>query len=78
MEKTFEELIEEKFNPKNYSGFKPSAMADKGIKELMRQVREATKKEDAEIADKYKAPHIAEAILNTATDRIKLTENKDL
>lgn len=75
MEKTFEELIEEKFG---YDVTKSGKylLTKIEIVTILQQVREATKKEDAEIADKYKAPHIAEAILNTATDRIKLTENK--
>lgn len=78
MEKTFEEMIEEKFDPKNYSGFQPSAMADKGIKDLMQQVREATIAETIQLA-KEDLGIIADSrfiqnIKNLPTDRIILTD----
>ena len=75
MEKTFEELIEEKFNPKIYSGFQPSGMADKVIKELLQQVREATIAEAVNYCVSQDWIKTIDNLKNIPTDRILDFEN---
>ena len=74
MEKRFKELIEERFDPKNYIRFQPSAMADKAIIELLQKVREATIAEGEEILTNPNIPKSRMGALKT--DRIKIKESK--
>lgn len=73
-EKTFEELMHNKFDAlEHYGGFKLSTKQQNAILELLQQVREATIAECAEIAWKEEdAAFIHEQIASLEADRIRI------